>query len=131
MNTARTPLFLMANLGSEVNKMISAKEKNDPEMLTSAINKARPIFSDLKMIPEMKKNKEIDILFDVIDDLGQKSSKYKISSQHLKSYFYPFATRLLGIYLLHIKKTAELLARQLKLGNIYITANAKLFHGLT
>ncbi len=36
----RTSLFLMANLGSEVSKIISAKERNDFEMLEMAKTKA-------------------------------------------------------------------------------------------
>ena len=93
MNNTRTSIFLMANLGAEVNKIISAKEKKDFEMLRLAIGKAQSIIDQFQTLPETKHNKEISILSDVIGELGQESSKYSISTEHLKSYFYPFIFR--------------------------------------
>ena len=95
MKTERTSVFLMANLGSEVSRIFSAKEKNNPNLLVSAITRARAILSELKTLPDIKNNKEIDILADVIDDLGQVTPKYQIIPEHLKSYFYPFAMKVM------------------------------------
>ena len=95
MKTERTPLFLIANLGSEVTKIFSAKEKGDLIMLDLAISKARFIISNLKKSPETRSNGEIDLLADVIEDLTQKKSKYQISPKNLKSYFLPFTMRLM------------------------------------
>ena len=47
----------------------------------------------MKNLPDTKNNKEIDILADVINDLGETDPKYQISPEHLKSYFTPFALR--------------------------------------
>ena len=90
----RTPLFLIANLGSEVAKILKAKAENDWVVLSLAKKRATCIISELKNFPETKNNIEIDILKDVIFDLTEKKQKYKISPQNLKSYFYPFAMRL-------------------------------------
>ena len=84
-NTERSPLFLMANLGSEVSKIISAKEK------------AKSIIAKLKILPETKGNTEINILNDVILDLCENYQKYQISSQNIKSYFNPFIIRLMQV----------------------------------
>ena len=97
MNTERTSLFLMANLGSEVSQIFSAKEKNNTNLLASAMTRAKGIILELKNLPDTKNNEEIDILADVINDLGETNPKYQISPEHLKSYFYPFAIRLMSV----------------------------------
>lgn len=93
----RTPLFLMANLGSEVSKIISAKQKKDYTMLNFAVLKANSIITELKEIPETRDNAEIDILEKVINDLTSETPMYNVSILHLKSYFLPFSTRLMQI----------------------------------
>ena len=97
MNNERTSLFLMANLGSEVSKIFSAKKENDLEMLGMAMTKAKKILSELKNLPDTKDNKEIDIFNDVIDDLGEMQQKYQISPENLISYFTPFAIRIMQV----------------------------------
>ena len=96
-NTERSPLFLMANLGSEVSKIISAKEKGDYEILKIAKEKAKSIIAKLKILPETKENMEINILNDVILDLCGNYQKYQISNQNIKSYFNPFIIRLMQV----------------------------------
>lgn len=96
MNTERTSLFLMANLGSEVSKIFSAKEKGNKNLFEGAMNRAKIIISKLKELPDTKNNKEIDILKDVILDLENIDQKYQISAEQLKSYFYPFILELMN-----------------------------------
>ena len=96
MNTARTPVFLMANLGSEVAKIFSAREKVNLNMLEMATQKANEIISELKHLPETKDNKEIDILRDIILDIVKENHQYDIRAEHLRSYFYPFALRIMN-----------------------------------
>lgn len=95
--TQRTSIFLMANLGSEVSKIISAKEKNDIIMLDLASTKAKSILTELAQKPETKNNQEISILKDIVFDLMNKVSVYSISPKHLKSYFLPFTMRLMRV----------------------------------
>lgn len=87
----------MANLGSEVSKIISAKEKKDMVMLNLAVSKANSIITELKEIPETRNNAEIDILAKVIEDLTTKTPMYNVSAKHLKSYFLPFSIRLMSV----------------------------------
>ena len=97
MKTERNSLFLMANLGSEVSKIFSAKADSDLEMLEMSTTKAKSIISELRQLPDIKNNAEIDILADVINDLGKTNPKYQISPENLKSYFTPFALRLMSV----------------------------------
>ena len=97
MNTERTSLFLMANLGSEVSRIFYAKEFGDSRIFEIAMMKAKSILTELKNLPDTKNNSEIDILADVINDIGKRTRKYEISSEQLQSYFYPFAMKLMQV----------------------------------
>ena len=95
MITNRNSLFLISNLGSEVTKIFSAKKSGNVKMLEVARDKAKSIIRQLKDLPDTKNNLEIDILSDVIEDITSKEQKYDINPEHLESYFYPFAVRLM------------------------------------
>lgn len=97
MKTTRTSLFLMSNLGSEVARIFSAKEKGNGDMLESATNRAKNILLELKGLPDVKNNAEIGILENIINDIGESNRKYEISSEQLMSYFYPFTARLMNM----------------------------------
>jgi len=45
MNTTRTSLFLMANLGSEVSQIFSAKAKGNTNLFSSAMERAKAILT--------------------------------------------------------------------------------------
>ena len=91
MKTERTSVFLIANLGSEVSRIFSAKEKSNINLFKNAMDGARKILSELKTLPDTKNNEEINILEDVIEDIGRDHCKYQISLEQLGSFFYPFA----------------------------------------
>ena len=91
MNTERTSIFLIANLGAEVSRIFSAKEKGNHSLFKSAMDRARKIILELKSLPDTKNNEEINILEDVIEDIGKGCRKYQISPEQLGSFFYPFA----------------------------------------
>lgn len=98
MNTTRTPLFLMANLGSEVSKIFSAKKKSDASLLDSARKKAQEIIFQIALFPEMRPRiPEIETLSFVISDISSQYPKLKISQKNLSSYFSPFAVRLMQL----------------------------------
>lgn len=93
MNTARTPLFYMANLGSEVSRILLEYKKEDFEKMRHSILRARNIIEKIEEFPEMKgRTGELEILKLIIDDLNQK--KIEINKEHLINYFTPFARRL-------------------------------------
>ena len=97
MTLTRTPTFLMANLGSEVSRILDWKEKGDIDMALKCYERAKSIEKEIAEAPSMKdREAELGILRDVIDDLFQEKSRYEIKSSTLKEYFYPFTHRIFG-----------------------------------
>lgn len=95
MNTNRTPLFYMANLGSEVSRALSEYEKNDFERMRSSIIRAKDIIAKIEEFPEMQgRTQEVEILKSIINDLNNK--KFELNKDQLLDYFSPFATRALS-----------------------------------
>lgn len=96
MNNARTSLFYMANLGSEISRALLEYEKRDFEKMNSSILRAENIIEKIEEFPEMNgRTGEIEILKSIVKDLGKK--KFKLNKNHLTDYFYPFAARLMSM----------------------------------
>lgn len=96
MNTDRTTLFYMANLGSEFSRIFSEYKKKDFEKMRGSILRAENIIKKIEEFPEMKgRTGELDILKSIIRDLNQK--KLKINEEHLINYFTPFAARFMSM----------------------------------
>lgn len=93
----RSELFLIANLGSEVAKIFSAKKSGNNFMLETALKKTESMMSELKNIPETKENKEIEMLADIVGDFKETNHKYNIPKEDFEAYFYPFAVRLMQV----------------------------------
>ena len=95
MNTVRTSLFLMANLGAEVSRIISAQERHDIGTASIALARAKNILGEITLLPDMKSRKEeLSALSEALHSLAENGS-HAISPAHLKSYFMPFALRLM------------------------------------
>ncbi|KKS04379.1 MAG: hypothetical protein UU58_C0007G0024 [Candidatus Nomurabacteria bacterium GW2011_GWA2_41_25] len=96
MNTSRTPLFYMANLGSEVSRALLEYQKEDFKKMHNSIIRAKDIIVKIEEFPEMKgRTGELEILKSIIEDLNQK--KFELNKDQLLSYFSPFATRLMSL----------------------------------
>ena len=96
MNTTRTPLFYMANLGSEMSRILLEYEKKDFEKMENSILRAEDIIKKIKEFPEMKgRTDELEILKSIIEDLNQK--KFELDKNQLLGYFSPFAIRLMSL----------------------------------
>ena len=94
----RNSLFLMANLGSEVSKIISAKNRNDAILLDTYLTQAKKILKEIMAMPDMKSREaEIKILSDVIEDISSENPSMNISAVNIKSYFTPFVMRLMSV----------------------------------
>lgn len=95
----RTSIFLMANLGAEMERVFHWKEKKDSQMLTDACNRTKIIIGQIMKCPDMPARiQEIKILSDLINDLSNETPKFNVFPAHLRNYFTPFiknATRLL------------------------------------
>ena len=96
MNTNRTPLFYMANLGSEVSRALSEYQKKDFEKMKNSVVRAKDIIAKVEEFPEMRgRMGELEILKSIIDDLNHK--KFELNKDQLLSYFSPFSTRLMSL----------------------------------
>ena len=96
MNIIRTPLFYMANLGSEISHILLEYEKKDFEKMKNSILRAEDIIKKIKEFPEMKgRTDELEILKSIIEDLNQK--KFELDKNQLLGYFSPFAIRLMSL----------------------------------
>ncbi len=93
MNNTRSAQFFMANLGSEVSRLLSALEKGDKTLAVNCQKRAQDIVTKLRGFPEMKaREKEISILEAVINNFFEKDKKFTIENQTLRDYLLPFAT---------------------------------------
>lgn len=96
MNTKRTSLFLMANLGAEVSRIISSKEKHEDILAKEALLRANKIIIEIKALPDMKTRlQEIDALSKVIESILESKPILNIPAKDIKSYFIPFSLRLM------------------------------------
>ncbi len=96
MNTARTPLFYMANLGGEISRALLEYQKEDFINMHNSILRTKGIVEKIREFPEMKgRTGELEILESIMEDLDQK--KLTINKNQLLDYFSPFANRLISI----------------------------------
>lgn len=96
MNTVRTPLFYMANLGSEFSRILLEHKKKDFGKMHNSILRAKNIIEKIEAFPEMKERaRELEILKLIIDDLNLKQKKLEINNKHLINYFTPFVMRFI------------------------------------
>ena len=87
----------MANLGSEVSKIISAKNRNDTALLNTYLSQAEKILAEIMMMPDMgKRLPEMNILSSVIEDISKPKPSLNISPESINSYFTPFVMRLMS-----------------------------------
>lgn len=97
MNTVRTPLFLMANLGSEVSQIFSHIEKGDLSSAKSSHSRAERIVRTLLLHPGMKnRTGEVEILEEIMEDVFAPHRRFLITKAEIESYFLPFALRVLS-----------------------------------
>ena len=95
MNIARTPLFYMANLGSEVSHALLEYQRAEYEKMYASVVRAKDIIQKIKEFPEMNgRTGELEILASLIDDLNMK--KLEVAKDQLIDYFTPFAMRLMN-----------------------------------
>lgn len=94
MNTQRTALFLMANLGSEVSRLLAARDRGDAVLAESSLDRAKKILNELMALEEMKpRASELAILGEVIEDFVAKPPQYAVRAEEIKNYFMPFTLR--------------------------------------
>lgn len=90
----RTPLFYMANLGSEMNRIFTLKEKGLLKEADEARSRAKDIIERLEEHPDLAgRTAEIDIIKNYLDQSLEKE-RLVLSQKEWQAYFYPYAMRL-------------------------------------
>jgi hypothetical protein len=92
MNMERTPLFLMANLGAEVARMVRASERGDAGHLDQAYRRALGILRNIHDHRDMQSRlSEIAMLEEVLSRL--KTDADPTFRKNIQAYFTPFSMR--------------------------------------
>ncbi len=95
MNTSRTPLFYMANLGSEISRALLEYQGKEFQKMSRSIDRAKNIIKKVEAFPEMKnRTGELEIITLIIESLSQKN--LQVDKDQLIGYFTPFAMRLMS-----------------------------------
>ena len=90
----RTPLFYLANLGSEVNRIFILKEKGLLKEAERAYARAMDIVEKLLSHPDLEgRTGEIKILKDYLEQ-SMISDRARFLKKEWKRYFSPYANRL-------------------------------------
>jgi len=96
MNTERTSLFLMANLGSEMARFFNFVGHDQKDMAPSSAQRAFHIIDQLMERNDLGGGRqEVIILRSIIQDALSAVPQYAVSEEEIDSYFLPFATRQL------------------------------------
>ncbi len=90
----RTPLFYLANLGSEVNRIFTLKEKGLLKEAEGAYTRAMGIIDKLSSHPDLEgRTGEIKMLKDYLEQ-SMKSDCAQFLKKEWQRYFSPYANRL-------------------------------------
>lgn len=90
----RTPLFYLANLGSEVNRIFTLKEKGQLKEAEGAYTRAMGIVEKLLNHPDLEgRTGEIKMLKDYLEQ-SMKSEHAQSLKKEWQGYFSPYANRL-------------------------------------
>lgn len=87
----------MANLGAEVSRILSAKDRKDEIQVRKCLERALKILKEIMTMPEMKERViEINSLSNLISDMSSPNPVLHVSRKNISSYFIPFALRVMG-----------------------------------
>ena len=93
----RTPLFYLANLGSEVNRIFTLKEKGLTKEVEGAYNRAMGIVEKLLNHPDLAgRTGEIKMLKDYLEQ-SMRSKDTQFLKKEWQVYFSPYANRLFSV----------------------------------
>lgn len=97
MELAHTADFLMANLGSEVNRFFYWYGKGNTDAALQSYKRSEQIIQELVRSPEMQHAKqEPQMIAEILKDKLENRNRFEISAAALEQYFQPFALRALS-----------------------------------
>ncbi len=96
MENKRPIYFYVANLGSEVQRIFSWKEKGDKEAMQNAFKRSVEIIKSIKDFGNESATLEMEILENSLMDLVSREQKLSINRDEASVYFNPFALRVVN-----------------------------------
>ncbi|MDP2946864.1 MAG: hypothetical protein Q8N88_02005 [Nanoarchaeota archaeon] len=95
--TPERPLyFYVANLGSEIQRVLGWKEKGDKIAMQNAHKRAVSIIDKIKSFGNKSANTEMDILQKSLKELISENKESTLDRNQISSYFNPFALRVVN-----------------------------------
>lgn len=94
MHQNRPIHFYVANLGSEIQRVLGWKEKGDKEAMQNAYDRAISIIDRIKSFDNKSANVEMDILHKYLENFISENREAVLSCDQVSSYFRPFALRV-------------------------------------
>lgn len=96
-DTKERPLyFYVANLGSEVQRIFSWKEKGDKEAMENAYQRAITIVDTIEKFNNASANKEMSIFKSILNSVVSGSLEFNLDRDQVSAYFNPFALRVIN-----------------------------------
>lgn len=97
METKRDADFYMANLGSEMTRLLSARDRGDRTAMAVAAERCLTL-ADRAIAAETiaAHRREIAMLKTIISDTLSANPQYAVTQGSTTAYFYPFALRKLA-----------------------------------
>lgn len=87
----------MANLGAEVSRIFSARDRKDEVQVRECFERALKILKEIMTMSDMKERLvEINSLSNIISDLASPNPILHISRKNISSYFIPFSLKIMG-----------------------------------
>ena len=97
MTTERSTVFLMANLGSEIERLYMAHDSGDRGKITGSYERAVAIITELENRDDIGNGKgEVELVKGVVDDIASANPQLSVRAEDMRSYFLPFAMRALS-----------------------------------
>src|SRR5262245_14143684 len=94
----RTPIFYMANLGSEVHRYFNFLQKNDRVAAQSAHQRSLDILKKILDFDSMKSRRdEIENLLPILENPSYLNSSLQETQRQLEEYFLPFSMKALSL----------------------------------
>ena|SRR3989344_2147949 len=94
-NTQEKPLyFYVANLGSEIQRVLGWKEKGDKEAMQNAYQRAIGIIATIRNFGNANASAEMNMLESALCHITENNENLTVEKKELSIYFYPFALRV-------------------------------------
>lgn len=88
--------FYTANLGSEIQRIFTWKEKGDTEAMKNAYDRAVLIIEKIREFGNQSANAEMNLLEENIGKLVSEKEEFYFDRNQMSAYFNPFAIRIMN-----------------------------------